>query len=527
MKDHKSFLLYKILLYTIISVSLLHANTPYEEKVVIPTYDPSNPEHLLITPSNGNWRSDVLNNPVYQHFYIKPGRYHTKINLTASGTKNSRRTLSLYNKNNLHPAALPDSQVADVRLYFKGASYWTLDRMAVLNTALSYALKFYEKATHNIINRLHIKHYIYGIVINPFCHHNTIQNSYMNHMTHAGRMSDDVAIALASSNVVGTRTQGTKIINNDIRNANDGIQLVVSAALRANEVAYPGTVIDSNRIWMDGEVYTKGNYAAEGYESNGEYMIGENALDLKTGSDDPTQPVVITNNIMWGYQRVDTTANSSYSGGSGQAIVVHYGVYHTKINNNIVTHSQRALGIADLEEGGPAYSARNFEIRNNIFHKLNTVNPEDDRTYGVFVYNSKEVVIAHNTFVDIALNSQGKGYFFNYNNTTESPFTENVVINASGTRSSMGNRVANNFYYNAQHIRFEGTNEQLFANSNTANMSDYTFAYERFTTHPKHKILRGILTTEASPHYMQAGSNIGLSSRQSSYGSIIITFLLE
>jgi len=527
MNNNKSFLLlYTLLFFT--CISLLHAGSLYEEPLNIPKYDPTNPTHLLITPSNAEWRSEVLNNPKYQHFYIKPGKYHSKINLTTSGTPQNRRTLSLLNGNNTHPAALPQREVADVRLYFEGASYWTLDRMAVLDTTLSYVLRFQERATHNIINRLHVKNYTYGIVIYPFCHYNTIQNSYMNHMTHAGRMSDDVAIALASSNVIGTRTVGTKILNNDIRNANDGIQLVVSSALTANDVSYPGTIIDSNRIWMDGDVYTKGNYATAGYNPNGEYMIGENALDLKTGSDDPKQPILITNNIMWGYQRVDTTPQGSYSGGSGQAIVVHYGVYHTKISNNIVTHSQRALGIAALEEDGPAYSARYCEISNNIFHKLNTINPEDDRTYGVFIYNSKEVRIANNTFVDIALNTQGKGYFFNYNNTTASPFVNNVMINVAGSRSSYGNKVDNNFYYNTHTIRLNGTDAHLFSNSSEANMGDYTFTYERFTTHPKHKTLTGVITTPTSPHYSTAGSTITEEAPKKQHKRpSIIMFLLE
>ncbi len=532
MNNNKSFLiLSKTLFFAMIymiCISLLHAGSRYEEPFTIPPYDPHNATHLLITPSNGKWRSELLNSSAYQHFYITPGAYHTKINLTASGTRDKRRTLSLYNGNDKHPAALPDTQVADVRLYFKGASYWIVDRMAILDTTLPYVVHIQDNATHNIINRLHAKNYTYGIVILPFCHYNTVQNSYMNHMTHAGRMSDDVAIALASSNIVGTRTEGTKIINNDIRNANDGIQLVVSAALTANDVSYPGTIIDSNRIWMDGDVYTNGDYAVHGYNPNGAYMIGENALDLKTGSDDPKQPILITNNIMWGYQRVDTTPQGSYSGGSGQAIVVHYGVYNMKINNNIVTHSQRALGIAALEEGGPPYSARYGEITHNIFHNLNTVNPEDDRTYGMYIYNSTEVRIANNTFVDIALNSQGQGYFFNYENTTESPFVNNVIINTSGSRSSFGNRVDNNFYYNTHNIRFDETNKHLFSDSKEANMGDYTFAYERFTNHQKYKTLKGVLTTKTSPHATKAGSSIGLDNlMKESKGVSIIMFLLE
>ncbi len=454
------------------------------------------------------WTSSVLNDPNYKHFYVEPGRYATKINLTASGSKNSRRTISLYNGNDTHPAALSVSMVADVRIYFKGGSYWSVDRMAILDTELSYIIAFASKSAHNIINRLHAKNYSYGIVILPFCNYNTIQNSYINHMTHKGRMSDNVGIAIASNRIKGARTEGTKIINNDIRNANDGIQLVVSSGLTANDVTYPDTVIDSNRIWMDGDVYTDGNYSTNGYSPDGHYMIGENALDLKTGSDDLNRPVIITNNIMWGYQRVDQTPGGSYSGGSGQAIVVHYGVYHTKLNSNIVAFSQRALGIAALENGGPPHSSRYFEIKNNIFYKLNTINPEDDKTYAMYIYNSKDVSIENNTFVDVAANSRGSGYVVNFDKTTHSSFANNLLINTIGTRDSFGNSVEHNFLYSVQRYNFDGVQDVSFTDSSSAKMGDLVFEYERFTTRVKSKTMYGVVSSTQSPHYHKAGSSL-------------------
>jgi hypothetical protein len=39
-------------------------------------------------------------------------------------------------------------------------------------------------------------------------------------------------------------------------------------------------------------------------------------------------------------------------------------------------------------------------------------------------------------------------------------------------------------------------------------MKDYTFTYQRFTAKPKQKIIKGIVTTKASPHYGKAGSSL-------------------
>ncbi len=480
--------------------STLFGASKYEERVVIPKYNPNDPTHVLITPSNGKWNRYVLNDPNKKHFYVKPGKYHTRINLTRSGTKNSRRTLSLYNGNNKHPASLPISQVADVRLYFSGASYWTIDRMSNINEKSLEPFGFSNRASHNIINRLHMKNYFQGIRIKPFCSFNTIQNSYFDHMTHAGRMDDNVAIALLHNSIKGAVTEGTKIINNDIRNANDGVQLVVASKLTPLTVSFPNTMIDSNNIWMDGDVYTNSKYTIDGYSKSGQYMIGENGIDLKAGSLDATKPVLVTNNHLWGYRRGDQSINGFLTSGPGTPIgVTRKHNQNVRIEQNIIFDSERTIGMV---------GANNYRIANNIFTQINKINPENEHTYGLFVYESKNVKIEKNTFVNIYANTQGGGYFFNYNKTTKSPFLRNVVISSPGTRSRYGNTVDENYFYNTRNVHFNGTNDHIFSTQSAAKMGDYTFIYERFTAHPKHKTLKGVITTKSSPHYGKAGSNI-------------------
>ncbi len=480
------------------SAMTLFGASKYEERVVIPKYNPNDPTHVLITPSNGKWNRYVLNDPNKKHFYVKPGKYHTRINLTRSGTKNSRRTMSLYNGNNKHPASLPANQVADVRLYFKGASYWVFDRLVSLNDTSLNNFGFSNRASHNILNRFHLKNYFQGLRIKPFCSFNTIQNSYFDHMTHAGRMDDNVAIALLHNNIRGAVTEGTKIIKNDIRNANDGIQLVVAGNLTPLDISFPNTVIDSNNIWMDGDVYTNGKYTTSGYNKSGQYMIGENAIDLKGGSLNASKPVRITNNRLWGYQRGDKSINGYLTSGPGTPMVIHRkDNQNIRIEQNIIFDSERTIGMIDVED---------CQIVNNIFTQINKINPENEHTYGLFVYRSKNVKIEKNTFANIYANAQGGGYFFNYNKTINSPFIHNVVISSPGTRSNYGNTVNDNYFYNTRNVHFNGTNDHIFSTQSAAKMTDYTFIYERFTAHPKHKTLKGVITTKNSPHYGKAGA---------------------
>ncbi|RUM61905.1 MAG: hypothetical protein DSZ03_07685, partial [Sulfurimonas sp.] len=67
--------------------STLFGASQYEEQVKIPKYNPKNPTHVLITPSNGKWTKSILNNPNHKHFYMRPGNYLNKtIWITSSGT---------------------------------------------------------------------------------------------------------------------------------------------------------------------------------------------------------------------------------------------------------------------------------------------------------------------------------------------------------------------------------------------------------------------------------------------------------
>lgn len=104
MLNKTNLLLMKLLGFLFIINSSLFAisNTQYEESINIPQYNTNDSTHVLITENNGNWSATVLNDPTKQHFYIEPGNYEigthgtgTYITLSANGTQNERRTMSL------------------------------------------------------------------------------------------------------------------------------------------------------------------------------------------------------------------------------------------------------------------------------------------------------------------------------------------------------------------------------------------------------------------------------------------------
>ena len=514
------FTFFKIMLFGffyVTGVVLLQAQSHYEERVIIPKYNPNDPTHVLITPNNGKWNRYVLNDPNNKHFYVKPGKYHTRVNLTASGTKKSRRTMSLYNGNNIHPASLPLHQVADIRLNLMGADYWILDRLSNINDTKRPSFFLHNGATNNIINRLYVKDYYDAIIITNLSHNNTIQNSYFDHMTHEGRKNDNVAIAVYSDKHVKGRIFNTHIVNNDIRNANDGIQLVIRSVGDDND--YQGTVIDNNNIWFDGDAYTNGDYAVNGYNQKGQYMVGENAIDLKAGSYNPANPIKITNNRMWGYLQRDETVGGSFSTGQGKIISVHYGVRNVKFNSNILFNSQVAFAVGE---------AIDWEVKNNIIANMNTINPLDSTTYAAYFYKSQSVKIENNIFKNIPQSSTSGGYLFRFDaKTKNSTFRKNMIINAKGTSPDYGNIMGENYLYQSK-VNYSGKNINM-ARTDVETMEDFVFLYERFTSKPKKQVLKGVLVPKNSRYYGKAGSVIGSVShvQPHKHYSGIIMFLLE
>ena len=464
----------------------------YEERVVIPKYNPNDRSHVLITPNNGKWNRYVLNDPNKKHFYVKPGKYSSKyINLTRSGTKSSRRTMSLYNGNDLHPAALPDNQVANVWFNLDGADYWTIDRMANLDRNVNPSMRFINGATHNIINRWHLRNFKYGAIIGPNCNYNTIQNSYINGATASALRTID-AIGLDIYTDVKGSVIGTKLINNDIRNATDGIQTTnQQRRLSKTDANFEGTIIDNNRIWRDSDSYTDRNGNPD---PKGGYLYGENAINLKVGSDNPQNPMIITNNIMWGYSGIDLMSMSAPT-----PFVSQTSVKNVKMSDNI---------IAESLTGATIMWSYNWEFERNIFYDISMEDPENKKRTILYVSISKQLILKNNTFVNTSTKRQDSGWSLYIHQQAQSDtFNNNVFVNApkaGGTTS--GHKFNNNWFYNTKES-LPGKDEHR-SSATDRQMGDYTFAYERFTGKLKTKKLEGVVTTKNSPHFNSgAGSS--------------------
>lgn len=440
----------------------------YIEPITLPDCNANNPEVQFIS-SNADWSQ--INDSSKRIFCVKPGNYGS-VTLNADGSANARRYILLDNDNDAHPASLSESAQANVQINLSGANYWTIDRMSTLNTSTDIAMNIMGTSQYNIINRIHMKNFnTYAITIYHGSHNNTIQNSRIAEQSLSGRKSDGVGIFF--QNDVNWRNDtyiyNTKIIQNEFRNINDSIQLIRRwrdwASSDPVPTGYDGTIIDSNHIYLSPEIYTNGSGSST---PNGNFAYAENAIDLKAGSDDANNKIIITNNFMWGYRVSDTTGSAISSW--GDAITIHYGVKNLIINNNYIFDSARAIGAGDSK--GFSYGLSDSSISNNIMWDISD--------FDLVLWDANNLTVEGNII-------HGANNWASFNSFTNSSLTNNVIINAGGNIGSLGSGSTISNTYN-------------YASASDANQENLSFTTDVYTS-PRTIIVDGAAPTTSSPYY--------------------------
>lgn len=463
----------------------------YTLEVDIPEYDSLNSEHFLIsTPED--WGR--INDTTLRFFYVKPHENYGKKYILADGTEEKKRYISLHNGNDLHPAKLDRDQQANVSFIFSGAHWWVVDRMSSFDNSEEFCALVKRRSTNIVLNRMHYSEFhaavgIKGYPTEPYTENITIQNCRMDPMSASGISNDAVAIIMIGEvwNEDGC-VKNTRILNNEIRNCNDGI-MPLRFPEQGHHVDYPGTLIDGNHIYIDTELYTDGS---GNYNPNGPWALAENAIDLKAGSDDPDNPMVISNNYFWGYRRTDT--NGGGSGSWGTALVGHFHVKNVIIENNVIFDSNR--GISFNDPWGLPYAVENALIRDNIIYNIG-FDTDGGIEFGQLFYDSKNVTFEKNTIVGVDKLSR----WFSYDGSEENlKVSCNIVIDShesTGLLSGTTKIGQNSFFNTTLQYSRDGTH---YDNASDAHMGDLTFITDRFTNDPYEITLKGVVVTENTPH---------------------------
>ncbi len=475
--------------------------SPYTKNVDIPPYDASNNEHFLIN-SSSDWIH--INDSDKRFFYVVPNTTHKTVSVKADGSKNAKRYISLYNGNDTHPAKLAVSEQANVKLIFDDAKYWVVDRMSSINyhygTSEGFCFELKNGSQNIVLNRLYLTNFFEGIIIygydaEPYNENITIQNSRFDSMSPSGIDGDAVAIKLRADpwDMAG-KAKNILILNNEIRNCNDGIMFQSYEAVNV-DVSFPGAVIDYNHIYVDTAVYTDGH---GNLKADGKYAFTENALDLKAGSSDASNPMIVTNNYFWGFRRTDK--NGGGSGSKGAAVTGHYGTKNLQFNNNVIFNSNRALSFSDKQQH--SYSLEDALFSGNIFYN-NGFDPYDVPGYGYVFYESKNVTFKQNTIVDV----NKKAFWMTLEDVTDMYVSCNAIIDSYRRGGSSPATVENNTFYNTTALSSDGVSYSTVAE---AKMGDLTFTTDRYTNNPRTITLPGVITTDESPHASGCfGSSLG------------------
>jgi len=408
-------------------------------------------ENVQLIKTMEDWES--INNPAKSIFCVSPGEYTANqkmIEITASGTKDNPRYIVLNNGNDLHPAKLSRNELAKYRLKFVGANYWIVDRQAEWENKKETSFIELRNASNNIFTRGLLQDTANGIAIFDKSNNNTIQDHHIEKTQWSvihKVFSDLAAIGLNGWND-GDSIKDTKIIHNEIINYVDAIQLVrYRGAFDANaKINFEGTHIMENSMYVTSIMYSDGQGNSK---ADGEYSFTENAIDLKGGSLNTSNPIVISDNSMWGYKKSDRTDTKLSD--AGAVIVTHNDVPNVIIKNNAIFDSHYGILSDGAMLGRSPLS--NAKITNNKFYnlKFNALASEGDRTHdrnGI-----QNIIIKENIFHQCGQKSFTLKLYNTKNVSVEKNiFSENIktmYIPETAAKESTNLTIMNNRFYNS------------------------------------------------------------------------------
>jgi len=219
------------------------------------------------------------------------------------------------------------------------------------------------------------------------------------------------------------------------------------------DVNYEGTVIYGNDISVDTKLYTD----CHGVKTpNGECSYSENAIDLKAGSKNDKNPIVVKANHVWGFRKSDKT-NSSL-GDPGVAIVTHYGVQNIVINENTVFDS--VLGIYSVDSSSAIFALSHAQISGNYLFGISD--------YPLVINEANSVLISKNYIVNSLKH-------------------EWLVLDTSNNLSVTDNKIINSVH-SIEQINTSNITEHnnlVYSGIEDTNLSDKSFTTDKFSNSPK------------------------------------------
>jgi len=207
---------------------------------------------------------------------------------------------------------------------------------------------------------------------------------------------------------------------------------------------------DTKYQYLTSEIYTDGN---GNYTPNGVFVFAENAIDIKAASTNPSNPLKITNNHMWGFRQSDKS--SGYCDDSGAAIATHFNTPNTIIENNVIFDSSGGIGSGDSRNY--SYAMEDSRISNNLIYDVGAIQGTYKSSYALSITETINTTVENNTIINPRSSSGGmsapKKYFSRFVYTVNTDFINNDIVlndNLLETRSvTGGDTTTGNNYFNS------------------------------------------------------------------------------
>ncbi|MEM9822285.1 MAG: hypothetical protein AAF985_14475, partial [Bacteroidota bacterium] len=334
---------------------------------------------LEIDPgSYDSWQECLNQNDNIQTFFLAPGNYTKWGTLNLNGQSN----ITFSNKENRkfsktqhawHPVQLPPSQQVILE------NFILINCQNVLLNGISFAGQTYhqivaltggwqnkiEGGKGNIVNKCFIKDVFRGSGIRlKNTDNNVVLNSVLE-QTNPALTGDNVAVLISADGDKVSR--GNKILNNEIRNWNDGFMLGFSrpkknkARKRSTHQTgeCPATLFAYNSIYLTPAFH----------QDNGAKAFAENAIDLKNGTSSSRQEdkIRLFKNKIWGFR---SSVKKWSSGSPGAGIALHVNASNIEVTDNIIFDVPLGISIRSNAVKHKGAKTENILIRNNLFSEI-------------------------------------------------------------------------------------------------------------------------------------------------------------
>jgi hypothetical protein len=438
---------------------------------------PLDADHVfVVTPELGRWEALPVTNERYRVFVFLPGDYTPWGEMprwTVRGTKDRPVVFRYYSEKYgydvPHPKTLPREEMAIIENFAFGGK--ALDGSEAATWTWMYGLSIIGKtfkkdgqvggAGNWIGVRSEGIYFLHGYAYKSRGLRAYGNNHALFHLWAEGKIKAKGDIGgWGFYTIGGIDSEDNRIVSCHIEDASDMIGLPKDGRNYEDFGFVPGTIIADNHLLFTDDVRV--------IQNGKEYNYGEDLIDVKNGSNDPSRPVLIEGNICHG-ARPTLQIDGKFWGGSGSigtGIVVQKDCDYVIVRNNLIYDCVDGIVLAAGKD--PTDATNNLAYNNLVFdmhpHEQSRPGQPDDIRYAQGInMNSEGSVAAYNSVFNTLLafpKTNGKRKQLYAGNLASEILLPGIPATDFGNVAIAGHQVGNPLPYGGLRISVDGWLEE-------------------------------------------------------------------